>query len=148
MFGQVLNEILTEMSPEARAASVRVFDSDLEGSCGLHHVRKMHPEVFVAGGVMERGIFSAAAGFGWQPGRQGVFATFSAFLEMILSELTMARLNQANVLAHFSHSGCDDMADNTCHFGLNNLFADGGLSNQGADTTRLYFPADQHQFSA
>ncbi len=148
MFGQVLNEILSEMSPEARKASVRIFDSDLEGSCGLHHVRKAHPEVFVAGGVMERGNFSAAAGFGWQPGRQGVFATFSAFLEMILSELTMARLNQANVLAHFSHSGCDDMADNTCHFGLNNLFADGGLSNEGADTTRLYFPADQHQFAA
>jgi len=77
-----------------------------------------------------------------------VFATFSAFLEMVLSELTMARLNESNVLAHFSHSGCDDMADNTCHFGLNNLFADGGLSNKGTDSTRLYFPADQHQFGA
>lgn len=147
-FGLVLNEILSEMSESDRRAAVRVFDSDLEGSCGLHHVRKVHPEVFVAGGVMERGNFSAAAGFGWQPGQQGVFATFSAFLEMVLSELTMARLNQANVLAHFSHSGCDDMADNTCHFGLNNLFADGGLSNAGDDPTRLYFPADQHQFAA
>jgi transketolase len=145
-FGLVLSAILSELSEEQRLASVRVFDSDLEGSCGLHHVRKAHPEVFVSGGVMERGNFSAAAGFGWKPGQQGVFATFSAFLEMVLSELTMARLNQSNVLAHFSHSGCDDMADNTCHFGLNNLFADGGLSNHGTDPTRLYFPADRHQF--
>ena len=45
--------------------------------------------------------------------------TFSAFLEMCVSEITMARLNFANVLAHFSHSGVDDMADNTCHFGIN-----------------------------
>ncbi len=147
-FGLVLSAILSEMSEAQRLASVRVFDSDLEGSCGLHHVRKAHPEVFVSGGVMERGNFSAAAGFGWKPGQQGVFATFSAFLEMVLSELTMARLNESNVLAHFSHSGCDDMADNTCHFGLNNLFADGGLSNKGTDSTRLYFPADQHQFGA
>jgi transketolase C-terminal domain/subunit len=58
----------------------------------------------------------------------------------------MARLNHSNVIAHFSHSGCDDMADNTCHFGLNSLFADGGLPDEGRDSTRLYFPADQHQF--
>ena len=58
----------------------------------------------------------------------------------------MARLNQSNVLAHFSHAGCDDMADNTCHFGINNMFAANGLSDEGKDATRLYFPADQHQF--
>jgi transketolase C-terminal domain/subunit len=77
-----------------------------------------------------------------------VFGTFSAFLEMIVSEITMARLNQSNVLAHFSHAGCDDMADNTCHFGLNNMYAANGLPDEGRDTTRLYFPADQHQFKA
>ena len=61
----------------------------------------------------------------------------------------MARLNFANVLAHFSHSGVDDMADNTCHFGINSMFADGGVTpGHGEDTTRLYFPADQHQFAA
>ncbi len=148
-FGKIVNEILDAMSPEERAASVRVFDNDLEGSCGLHHIRKKHPEVFVRAGIMERGNFSAAAGFGSFPGKQGIFATFSAFLEMCVSEITMARLNYANVLAHFSHSGVDDMADNTCHFGINSMFADGGLdSDHGADTTRLYFPVDQHQFAA
>jgi transketolase C-terminal domain/subunit len=81
-----------------------------------------------------------------EPGRQGIFATFSAFLEMTISELTMARLNEANLLCHFSHAGVDDMADNTCHFGINNFFADNGLPED--DKTRLYFPADQHQMRA
>src|SRR5205823_2807051 len=61
----------------------------------------------------------------------------------------MSRLNFANVLAHFSHSGVDDMADNTCHFGINSMIADGGVKpGHGEDTTRLYFPCDQHQFAA
>ena len=148
-FGKIINEILDGMSEQERLEKVRVFDNDLEGSQGLHHVRKKHPEVFLRAGIMERGNYSAAAGFGSVPGKQGIYATFSAFLEMIISEVTMARLNFANVLAHFSHSGVDDMADNTCHFGINSMFADGGVTPvHGEDTTRLYFPADQHQFAA
>jgi transketolase len=148
-FGKLVNEILAGMSEADRLANVRVFDCDLEGSCGLHHIRKAYPEVFVRGGIMERGNFSAAAGFGSSDGKQGIFATFSAFLEMCISEITMARLNFSNVLAHFSHSGVDDMADNTCHFGINSMYADGGVKPGHADdTTRLYFPADQHQFAA
>jgi transketolase C-terminal domain/subunit len=65
---------------------------------------------------------------------------------MLISEITMARLNEANVLSHFSHAGVDDMADNSCHFGINNFFADNGLGEE--DPTRLYFPADQHQMRA
>jgi transketolase len=145
-FGTAVVEILTEMTAEQRARAVRVFDNDLEGSCGLAHVKKAFPEVYVQGGVMERGNYSAAAGFGMERGRQGIYATFSAFQEMVISEITMARLNEANVLAHFSHAGIDDMADNTCHFGINNFFADNGLPD--GDHTRLYFPADQHQMRA
>lgn len=148
-FGKLINEILDGMTEEQRLDSIRVFDNDLEGSCGLHHVRQAHPEIFVRGGIMERGNFSAAAGFGSTAGKQGVYGTFSAFLEMCVSEITMARLNVCNVLAHFSHSGVDDMADNTCHFGINSMFADGGLKPaDGEDSTRLYFPVDQHQFAA
>jgi transketolase len=148
-FGKIVNEILDGMSEADRIASVRVFDNDLEGSQGLHHIRKKHPEVFVRGGIMERGNYSAAAGFGSVDGKQGVFSTFSAFLEMCISEITMARLNFSNVLAHFSHSGVDDMADNTCHFGINSMYADGGVTPvRGEDNTRLYFPVDQHQFAA
>ena len=70
-------------------------------------IYKRHPEVFVPSGIlcMERGNFSAAAGFGFAPDKFGVFSTFSAFLEMIISEITMARLNNCNVLSYFSHSG-------------------------------------------
>lgn len=147
-FGKIITSILDGMTPEERVASVRVFDCDLEGSCGLHHIHKKYPEVYVSAGIMERGNFSAAAGFGYEKGKQGIFGTFSAFLEMVVSEATMARLNKSNVIAHFSHAGCDDMADNTCHFGINNMFAANGLPDDGHDTTRLYFPADQHQFAA
>ncbi len=146
VFGDAVVEILGAMTPETRKDTVLVVDSDLEGSCGLAQIRKAHPEIFVSGGIMERANFSAAAGFGMEAGRQGIFATFSAFLEMIISEVTMARLNGANVLSHFSHAGIDDMADNTCHFGLNNLFADNGLEED--TTTRLYFPADAAQMKA
>ncbi|MCG6931999.1 MAG: transketolase [Desulfofustis sp.] len=143
-FGKIVSEIIGSMDNPAE--KVIVIDSDLEGSCGLHHIRKNHPAVYVAGGIMERNNFSVAAGFGSEPGRQGIFGTFSAFLEMIVSEATMARLNNANLLAHFSHAGVDDMADNTCHFGINNFFADNGLEE--GDTTRLYFPADALQLRA
>jgi len=67
-------------------------------------------------------------------------------LEMCISEITMARLNHSNLLCHFSHSGIDDMADNTCHFGINNFYADNGLDD-GYDT-KLYFPADANQMKA
>jgi hypothetical protein len=80
---------------------------------------------------------------------------------MIISELTMARLNFANILTHFSHSGVDEMADNTwqvasqrdgvllprksanprlSHFGINQFFLDNGLED--GYETKLYFPAD------
>lgn len=146
VFGDAVVGILGKMSEEERKSSVLVVDSDLEGSCGLKKIHDAHPEVFIPSGIMERGNLSAAAGFGMQKGKQGIFATFAAFLEMCISEITMARLNYSNLLCHFSHSGIDDMADNTCHFGLNNFFADNGLDD-GYDT-KLYFPADPNQMKA
>jgi transketolase len=146
VFGEAVVAVLDRMSEAERKAKVKVIDSDLEGSCGLKKIHDAHPEVFVSGGIMERGNFSAAAGFGMEKGRQGIFATFSAFLEMCISEITMARLNYSNVLCHFSHAGIDDMADNTCHFGINNMFADNGLED--GYETRLYFPADAAQMRA
>jgi len=143
LFGKYVCDQLEKLEPAERKARVLAIDCDLEGSCGMHHIGKAYPEIYIRGGVMERGNFSAAAGFGMDEGRQGVFGTFSAFLEMVVSEITMARLNDSNVLAHFSHAGVDWMADNTCHFGLNNFFADNGLAE--GNTTRLYFPADRHQ---
>jgi transketolase len=146
VFGEAVVAILDRMSEADRKAQVLVIDSDLEGSCGLKKIHDAHPEIFIPSGIMERGNFSAAAGFGMEQGKQGIFATFAAFLEMCISEITMARLNYSNVLCHFSHSGIDDMADNTCHFGLNNFFADNGLDD--GYETRLYFPADANQMKA
>jgi transketolase len=145
VFGEALSDVLAALDPASRAKNL-VIDSDLAGSCGLSVVAKRCPEVFVPGGVMERANYSAAAGFGSEPGHQGIFGTFSAFLEMVISEITMARLNECNVLAHFSHAGVAEILDNTCHFGINNFFADNGLGPD--DHTRLYFPADQHQMRA
>lgn len=145
-FGTIVNGILDEMAEADRIASVLVVDSDLEGSTGLKGIRTAHPEVCINGGVQERGNFSAAAGFGFEKGRQGIFSTFSAFLEMIISEATMARLNEANVICHFSHAGVDDMADNTCHYGVNIFLADSGLPEN--DKTRLYFAADALQLKS
>ena len=146
VFGEAVVSVLGEMSDTERQEKVLCVDSDLEGSCGLAQIRKAYPEIFLSGGIMERANFSAAAGFGMEAGKQGIFGTFSAFLEMCISEITMARLNYSNILCHFSHAGIDDMADNTCHFGLNNLFADNGLDD--GHETRLYFPADAGQMKA
>ncbi len=146
VFGDTVVSVLGKMSESERKEKVVCIDSDLEGSCGLKQIRSAYPEIAVQAGIMERGNLSAAAGFGMESGKQGIFATFSAFLEMCISEITMARLNYSNLLCHFSHSGIDDMADNTCHFGLNNMFADNGLDD--GYETRLYFPADAGQMKA
>ncbi|MEO1403031.1 MAG: transketolase C-terminal domain-containing protein [Cyanobacteria bacterium J06635_1] len=146
VFGEAMVEVLGAMDENTRKQSVLVLDSDLEGSCGLAQIRKAHPEVFIPGGIMERSNLSAAAGFGMAEGKQGVMATFSAFLEMCISEITMARLNKSNLLCHFSHAGIDDMADNTCHFGINNMFADNGLDD--GYPTQLFFPVDANQMRA
>jgi transketolase len=146
VFGEAVVGVLAKMSEAERKNQVLVIDSDLEGSCGLKQIHDANPEIFIPSGIMERGNLSAAAGFGMEKGKQGIFATFAAFLEMCISEITMARLNYSNLLCHFSHSGIDDMADNTCHFGINNFYADNGLDD--GYETRLYFPADAHQMTA
>jgi len=145
-FGKIIADILGRMSDDERLEKVFVVDSDLEGSTGIKAIREAHPEIYVKGGVMERGNFSAAAGFGFEKGRQGIFATFSAFIEMVVSELTMARLNRANVICHFSHAGVDEIADNTCHFGVNIFFGNNGFGEDNIN--RLYFAADALQLKA
>ena len=104
---------LAKMNEKDRKEKVISIDSDLEGSTGANKIRQKFPEMHVQSGIMERGNFSACAGFGREEGKQGLFSTFCAFSEMVISEVTHARLNNSNVLSHFSHSGVDGMADNT-----------------------------------
>ncbi|MBI2572620.1 transketolase [Candidatus Woesearchaeota archaeon] len=141
-FGKVVVDILDHMSPASRTKNL-VVSCDLGGSTGIDAIEKKYPALYQKGGVMERNNFSVAAGFGAVQGCQGIVATFSVFSEMLNSEIAMARLNNANVLAHFSHAGVDEMADNTCHFGMNVFFTDNGFVD--GDTTRLYYPADSMQ---
>ena len=58
----------------------------------------------------------------------------------------MARLNDARVICHFSHAGVDEIADNTCHYGINVFLAHSALPE--GDKTRLYFAADALQLKA
>ena len=146
IFDATVVSLLSSMTPAQRREKVMCIDSDLGESCGINKISQAYPEIFYHGGIMERGNFAAAAGFGMETGKQGIFSTYSAFLEMCISEITMARLNQSNVLCQFSHSGIDELGDNTCHFGLNNMFADNGLED--GYQTRLYYPADGNQMKA
>ncbi|OVE82334.1 transketolase, partial [bacterium M21] len=141
-FGVIVSDILDKFSTEEKISSVRVIDSDLAGSYGFSHIKKRHPEIFVEGGISERNNMLFAAGFGAEKSRQGITATFAAFNSMWLSEVQMAELNERRALIHISHNGVADMADNTCHFGINSFFSDGGI---GDVNTRLYAPADNHQ---
>jgi len=145
-FGVAVCKILESMEEKERKARVMVIDSDLEGSTGLKVIHQKFPDVFVQSGIMERANLQAACGFGMDKKNQAIFSTFAAFQEMCISEITMGRLNYCNVLCHFSHSGVDDMADNSCHFGLNNFFADNGVEEH--EKSSLYFPADTSQLHA
>lgn len=144
-FGDAVVDILSHRTEEDRK-KVLVVSNDLGGSCGLEQIGKAFPEIYRRAGITERHNFLLAAGFGREPGYQGIYGTFSAFLEMVVSEITMAGMNKANVLAHFSHAGVDDMADDRCHFGTNIFFADNAHPEE--DGRRLYFPADHHQMRA
>ncbi|MFT4303392.1 MAG: transketolase C-terminal domain-containing protein [Candidatus Woesearchaeota archaeon] len=143
-FGKTINEIIKKN--KVKPNNLLVIDNDLEGSTGLKHIHDKNPDFFQMAGIMERNNFSVAAGFGSSPDKQAIYSTFSAFTEMIISEITMARLNHSNVIAHFSHAGVDEIADNTCHFGINNFFVDNGIIEK--DITKLYYPADVNQLKA
>ncbi|MFH1276555.1 MAG: transketolase C-terminal domain-containing protein [Candidatus Woesearchaeota archaeon] len=146
MFGTALVEIMKKQGKEGRK-KVMVYSADLGGSTGVNAVLKKFPDRYVKGGIMERGLFLRAAGFGSKERYQGIFATFSVFgSEMLPSEIQMSALNQRNVLCHFSHAGVDWMADDTCHYGVNISFIDCHLPEESP--IKMYFPADALQMEA
>lgn len=102
--GKSVVALLSEMEEKDRKSNIMLIDSDLAGSTGFNLVQKAHPEVYVQSGVMERGNFAAAAGFGMHPDKQGVFSTFAAFLEMLCSEITM--VNRTNSKFCVCNSAC------------------------------------------
>jgi transketolase len=139
-FGKAL---VREMKKHGKHKAM-VYSADLGGSTGLSTIQKEMPDRYISGGIMERGLFLRAAGFGSKDGYQGVFATFAVFgSEMLSSEIQMAALNKRNVLCHFSHAGIDWMADDTCHYGVNVSFIDCQLPEESS--IKIYFPADALQ---
>jgi transketolase C-terminal domain/subunit len=146
-FGDAVEQVLGRLkSAEERRAKVVVIDGDLGGSSGLKKIREKCPEVYIKSGSL--GVANACEGFDFaNDSRQGVFATFAAFQEQLISDVTMAQLNHSNVLCHFSHSGVDDMTNKQCHFGINNFFADCGLEDEDGPKSQLFFPADVIQMN-
>ena len=142
-FGTVVSDILDELGSDKAKKTVKVIDSDTGGSCGLNEIMERHPYVCISGGINESGNFATAAAFGSSPYRQGIFSTFGAFIEMTISEIKMAIQNNRRAIIHYSHTGVDDMADNSSHFGINMFFADNGILE--GDQTRLYSFADINQ---
>ena len=67
--GQTVVDILSTLDPEERKSSVMVIDSDLGGSTNFNKIQAAFPEIYVQSGVMERGNFAAAAGFGMHPSK-------------------------------------------------------------------------------
>jgi len=78
-FGTAVVGVVKQIPEGERAAKVFALDSDLEGSCGMAKIREGVPEIYRNSGVMERGNFSACAGFGFKEGCQAIFGTFAAF---------------------------------------------------------------------
>lgn len=48
---------------------------------------------------------------------------------MCILEIIMVCLNKFNILCYFFYVGIDDMVDNICYFGLNNMFVDNGFDD-------------------
>ncbi|KAJ7577442.1 hypothetical protein C8J56DRAFT_1031459 [Mycena floridula] len=85
IFGEAVNLVLDGLSKKEAEKKVMVIDRFDRSQRDSPKI----PEVFVPSDKFS------------------VFLKFSAFLEMVVSELTMARLNNCNILCHFSHSGVD-----------------------------------------
>lgn len=104
-FGEVMCDIMSRYDSKERLRKFRFISPDLGGSVGFHHIKKHYPELYVHPGIAERSGFSFAAGWASSPERQAYFGTFGAFQEMIISEITMARLNGLPVRGGFPPIG-------------------------------------------
>ncbi|MBF0540678.1 MAG: transketolase [Nitrospirae bacterium] len=145
-FGKYITKFLDNLAEEQRKNYLLV-DNDLIYSSSSEIFADKYPQNTVRGGPQERGNWLLASGFGTVSGHQAFYTTFSAFLEMIISEIVMGNLIDSNVLAFFSHAGVDGISDNNTHFAPNIFYADIKLQ-QVERNLNLYFPADDLQMEA
>lgn len=146
VFGRFITKYVDDLPIEEKKNFLLV-DNDLIFSSGGEIFADKYPEYTVRGGPEERGNWLLSCGFGSMPGHHAFYTTFSAFLEMIISEITMGNFIDSNVMAFFSHAGVDGISDNNTHFAPNIFFADIKL-RETKRNLNLYFPADELQMEA
>jgi transketolase len=146
VFGRFITGFLDNLTIEQRKNYLLV-DNDLINSSSSELIADKYPENTVRGGPQERGNWLLSSGFGSVAGHHAFYTTFSAFLEMIISDIVMGNFIDSNVLAFFSHAGVDGISDNNTHFAPNIFYADIKLE-QTDRNLNLYFPADDIQMEA
>jgi transketolase len=146
VFGEFITRYLDNLTIEQRK-NYLLIDNDLINSSCSDIIANKYPQNTVRGGPQERGNWLCASGFGSVAGHHAFYVTFSAFLEMIISDIVMGNYIDANVLAFFSHAGVDGMSDNNTHFAPNIFYAD--IKFQKAERNlNMYYPADDVQMEA
>lgn len=146
--GTDIGEIVAAKGGDFASKKAILFHNDVPGSSGGKQLIEACPDIKVVSGIRERSNLLAAASYGAAAdGNVAVYTIFGAFGgQMILSEKRMAELSNGRALIHISHSGCDGISDNTCHFGDNiGLLAN---SIREGDKTRIFFPGDPDQATA
>ena len=108
--------------------------SDLPGSTGVSHFRKLFPEASFDVGVAEANMISVGAGFS----KTGFIPIVDTFAQFAVTKgalpLIMSALSQAPVIGIFSHAGFQDAADGASHQSLSYFAKTCSLPN-----TRVYF---------
>lgn len=116
-FGRALVALAREERPFV------VFDADVAGGTGTHHVRSHCPERFFQFGIAEQNMMAAAGGFA----ASGVPVFVTTFAVFCLRALEQARLSIAyprrNVKIVASHPGLDVGPDGASAQALEDLAA-------------------------
>ena len=84
-----------------------VFDADVAGGTGTHHMRKSYPERFYQFGIAEQNMIAAAAGFA-KTGAIPFVTTFAVFCLRAVEQIRLSiAYTQSNVKIIASHPGLD-----------------------------------------
>ncbi|MDA9980730.1 transketolase family protein [Pelagibacterales bacterium] len=84
-----------------------VFDADVAGGTGTHHLRKSHPDRFYQFGIAEQNMMAAAAGFA-STGITPFVVTFAVFCLRATEQIRLSiAYAQSNVKIVASHPGLD-----------------------------------------
>ena len=84
-----------------------VFDADVAGGTGTHHIRDSYPKRFYQFGIAEQNMFAAAAGFA-STGIVPIVTTFAVFCLRAIEQIRLSiAYTKKNVKIVASHPGLD-----------------------------------------